>query len=198
MAKKEHVTFTRKTAEILSGIARDHIVGSSGIQQRAKPANSVGKWVMKAITPITACDYRCNNDEQAPVPGSGTAVICYLDTVDGKLKVYKQDEVTESAAAVSSLLNEVIPVGRFFIATRDLAGALWAESVFESCDSGSGGSGGSGGGSGPGSGSGCIDVVTDVRFDVYTCQLVVCTRNICFPPGTIIGPEDCGGSGSGG
>lgn len=204
MAKKEHVTFTRKTAEILSGMARDHIVGSAGIQQRAKPTNSVGKWVMKATGVISACDYRCLGESEAtqvPVPGSGTAVICHRDPVDGLLKVYKQDGITESSGQVFSLLNEAIPAGRYFLATRDLAGTLWAESVFQSCENGSGGSGGSGGdggGSGPGSGSGCIDVVTDVRFDVYTCQLIVCTRNICFPPGTIIGPEDCGSGGSGG
>lgn len=195
---KRHVTFTPKTASILGNIAKDHVSGSSVVDPRNKPGNSVGKWVMKATTPITACDYRCLDDERSPIPGSGTAVICYLDQVDGKLKVHKPDGITEVAAPVSSLLNEVIPAGRFFIGTRDLAGTLWAESVFESCDAGSGGSGGSGGGSGPGSGSGCIDVVTDVRFDIYTCQLIVCTRNICFPPGTIIGPEDCGSGGSGG
>lgn len=210
MAKKEHITFTRQTAEILSNMAKDHIVGSSGIQQRDKPTNSVGKWVMKATTTITPCNYVCVDSgpstpgfpgetpppaEQSPIPGSGTAVICFRDD-DGLLKIYKQDGVTASSGQVYSLLNEAIPAGRFFLATRDLAGTLWAEAVFHSCEPGSGGSGG--GGSGPGSGSNCIDVVTDVRFDVYTCQLIVCTRNICFPPGTIIGPEDCGSGGSGG
>jgi len=207
MAKKEHVTFTRKTAEILNGMAKDHIVGSSGVQQRDKPGNTVGKWVMKATTTITACDYRClgsGESVQVPVPGSGTAEICYRDPADNKLKVYKQDGSTSSSGQVYSLLNEEIPVGRYFLATRDLAGTLWAEAVFQACENGSSGSGGSGSGSGDGSGGGagsganCIDVVTDVRFDVYTCQLIVCTRNICFPPGTIIGPEDCGSGSSGG
>lgn len=203
MAKKEHVTFTRKTAEVLNSIAKDHIGGSSTIQQRGKPTNSVGKWVMKATTPITPCDYSClGSGESSPEPGSGTAVICYRDPEDGKLKVHKEDGVTETSGQVYSLLNQTIPEGRFFLATRDLAGTLWAESVFYSCQNGSGGDGsgsGDGSGGGPGSGAGCIDVVTDVRFDIYTCQLIICTRNICFPPGTIIGPEDCGsGGGSGG
>lgn len=58
---------------------------------------------------------------------------------------------------------------------------------------------GYGSGSGSGSGSGpCIDVVTDVRFDPYTCVLTVCTRRVCLPAGSTVGEENCGGQGSGG
>ena len=58
---------------------------------------------------------------------------------------------------------------------------------------------GYGSGSGSGSGSGpCLDVVTDVRFDPYTCKLTVCTKRVCLPAGSTVGEEDCGDKGSGG
>ena len=191
MAKKELFTFPRQIASTLYRMASQASGGSGSVENWPSQAgNAVGKWVMKAKTAISACDYKCVGYSESPVPGSGIAVLCYRDTETGKLEVHKPGG-QEVEITVYSLLDELIPVDWFFLGTRDLAGTIWAESVFKKCDET-----GSGGGSGLGSGSGCIDVVTDVSFDPYTCKLIVCTRNICFPPGTIIGPEDCG-SGSG-
>jgi len=196
MAKKQIRTFGEAKSQKLSQIADSW--SGMGSDRMPFPPNSVGKWVMKAIGPITACDYRCSGSGSAekPMPGSGTAALCYRDKTTGLLELHKPGGL-EITCTVYSLLAEAVPDGWFFIGTRDLAGTIWAESIFQKCDEASGSGGSGSGGSGSGSGSGCIDVVTGISFDLATCQLVVCTRNICFPAGTIIGPEDCG-SGSGG
>lgn len=192
MADKKVIGFGPRTADKLHQMARQFSSGRADGEVLQKPnGNQVGFWLMKATSIITACDYKCIGYPGDPLPGSGTGVICYRDPITGEMKIH--NESNPLGGPVFSALDEAVPLGRRFWGMRDLAGTIWVHSVLPECD-GSGGSGGSG----PGSGSGCLDVVTDVRFDVYTCQLVVCTRNICFPPGTIIGPEDCGGSGSGG
>lgn len=181
--------FGPKTAAKLYQMAKEYVAGKETAARVPKPpGNQVGFWLMRATSVITAADYKCVGYPGDPVPGSGTGVICFRDPATNEMKT----PANPLGGPVYSALTEAVPLGRRFWGLRDLAGTIWVHSVLPACeDTGSGGSG-------PGSGSGCIDVVTDVRFDVYTCQLIVCTRNICFPPGTIIGPEDCGGSGSGG
>jgi hypothetical protein len=195
MAKQIFGFGNKKTAQDLEQFIKNH-GPSIGLERMEKPKNAVGKWVMKALTPISAADYRCTGYQPTPTPGEGLASICYRDLETGQLVEHIPDPGSGErvTATVYSLLSEVIPQGWYFIGTRDLAGTIWAEAAFAQCE----GSGGSGAGSGLGSGSGCINIVTDVSFDVATCRLIVCTRNVCFPPGTIIGPEDCGSGGSGG
>lgn len=194
MTERKVTGFGPRTADKLHQMARQFSTGRADGEVLQKPnGNQVGFWLMKSTSIITAADYNCfGSPSQDPTPGSGSAVIAYRDQITNVMKIH--NETNPLGTMVYSTLTEAIPLGWFFFGRRDLAGTIWVESVLPQCESGSGGSGGSG----AGSGSGCIDVVTDVRFDVYTCQLIVCTRNICFPPGTIIGPEDCGGSGSGG
>jgi hypothetical protein len=198
--KKELVTFSRGIASTLVQMAKSFSGGSSSIDAFPKTSNQTGLWLMQARTTITAAAYNCDQagDFSGPTPGSGKARLCYREKLLGKVMPYKPNGKYVEGT-VYNLLKESIPENRYFLASRDLAGTIWVEQIFRSCEGGSGsqGSGGSGG-SGPGSGDNCIDVVTQVSFDPYTCKLIVCTRNICFPPGTIIGPEDCGSGGSGG
>lgn len=194
MAKQVFGFGSKKVAQDLEAFIKSN-GPSIGLNRIDKPKNAVGKWVMKAITPITAADYRCTGYQPTPTPGEGLAAICYRDLETGQLVEHRVGKDLELVTiTVYSLLSEIIPTGWYFLGTRDLAGTIWAEAAFAQCE----GSGGSGAGSGLGSGSGCIDIVTDVSFDAATCRLIVCTRNVCFPPGTIIGPEDCGSGGSGG
>jgi len=141
MAKKQIHTFGAAKAQKLSSIADSW--GSMSRDGLSFAPNAVGKWVMKANTPITACDYRCEGSgvTQSPVPGFGTAAICYRDRITGQIKVHEPSGM-EITCTVYSLLGEVIPAGWFFLATRDLAGTIWAESVFKKCEDGSGGGSG--------------------------------------------------------
>lgn len=199
MAKRELVGFSRRVGNILTQVANSWRGGTSSLEAFAKTSNQSGLWLMQARTTITPALYNCDaaGDFNGPTPGSGQARICYRDKTNGKITPHKPNG-NEIKGTVYNMLKEAIPTNRYFLASRDLAGSIWVEQIFRSCEGGSGsiGSGGSYG-SGPGSGDNCHKVVTDVRFDPYTCQLIICTKTICFTPGTIVSEEDCG-SGSGG
>ncbi|KKN23027.1 hypothetical protein LCGC14_0908980 [marine sediment metagenome] len=42
-----------------------------------------------------------------------------------------------------------------------------------------------------------VTLVTSVCFDETDCELTICDREICFPVGTVIEPEDCGDAATG-
>lgn len=167
--------FGQQKAERLSQLA-DQMPGSTP-GAPGKVGNYVGLWVMQAVTAIGPCvvvtDPITGTDY---IPGTGVAQICWRDPSTNTIEPAGSSPL---AGTVFNLtLKELIPAGTFFYGFRDLAGSLWVISLLH-----------------PGQ---CLNVVTDVQFNVATCQLVVCTRQICFPPGVVIGMEDCGGgSGSG-
>lgn len=168
--------FGQQKAERLSQLADQNPGSTSGAP--GKLSNGVGMWVMKAITAIAPCVVTVDpgTGDVTTTPGTGLAFICYREP--GTNTIEPAGASPLSGTVYNLALKEVIPAGTLFYGFRDLAGSLWVVSLLHP--------------------SQCMTVVTDVQFNVTTCQLVVCTRQVCFPPGVVIGMEDCGGgSGSG-
>ena len=87
---------------------------------------------------------------------------------------------------VYNLKKRKIKGGGYFLGTRDLNGSIYVEEYFSHCSCAQE------------DGTTTLTVVTNVSFDVSNCRLVVCTRQICLPPGAEISEESCGGGGGGG
>lgn len=167
--------FGQQKANRLSQLADSMPGSSTGAPQQV--SNGVGLWVMKALTAITPCVVTTDpgTGDTTVTPGTGLAAIHYRDPATNTIE---PGPGPLSGTVYNLTLKEAIAAGTLFYGFRDLAGSLWVVSLLH-----------------PGQ---CVNVVTDVQFNVTTCQLVVCTRQICFPPGVVIGMEDCGGgSGSG-
>lgn len=168
--------FGQQKAERLSQLA-DQMPGSSS-GAPGKLSNGVGMWVMQAVTAITPCVVAVNpvTGNTDVTPGTGVAQIAWRNPSNNTIEPAGSSPL--AGITYNLVLKEAIAPGTLFYGFRDLAGSLWVISLLH-----------------PGQ---CVNVVTDVKFNVATCQLVVCTRQICFPPGVVIGMEDCGGgSGSG-
>lgn len=171
--KKQVFGFSEPKAQRLSTLADQMPGSSSGALHQV--GNAVGLWVMQATTAITACTVVDPGTGPETIPGTGMAKICWRDPADNKIKTNGPTPLTGTVFNLA--LKESIAQDTYFYGFRDLAGTLWVISLLH-----------------PGQ---CQDFVTKVEFDVATCQLIVCTRQVCFPPGVVIGPENCGG-GSGG
>lgn len=181
MAKREVSTFSNRLANKLKQMADAWTPGTSEAG-RMSAGNAVGCWILQATTEISAASGQCAtpNSLTGITPGSGTARICHRDRITGLLVPYRPNGISVQST-VYSLKKRKIANGGYFIGTRDLNGTIWVEEYFDFCpceDTGT-----------------TLTVVTKVSFDTSNCKLVVCTRNICLPPGATVGDENCGGSG---
>jgi hypothetical protein len=185
MAKKRVATFSENLAGKLKRMADQWSPGQSHGAMTA--GNAVGCWIMQAMGEIPAATGQCATPGTliGITPGVGTARICHRDRVTGLVVPYRPNglDVTNT---VYNLRKRKVKAGGYFLGTRDLNGSIYVEEYFSHCSCAQE------------DGTTTITVVTNVSFDVTNCKLVVCTRQICLPPGAEVTEESCGGSGGGG
>jgi hypothetical protein len=186
MAEKQVATFSSTLASKLKRMADSWTPGASTAGHMTA-GNAVGCWIMQAMAEIPAATGQCATPGTliGITPGVGTARICHRDRATGLVVPYRPNglDVTNT---VYNLKKRKIKGGGYFLGTRDLNGSIYVEEYYSHCSCAQE------------DGTTTLTVVTNVSFDVSNCRLVVCTRQICLPPGAEISEESCGGGGGGG